>query len=456
MAERSLLDEGDGLTWEQKQDRLLAELGRDDLSRHLALFYREPETQLGVAGAFIRYGLHLGHRCFYLRDVNSHDTIRAAFRDAGIDVEERLAAGDLVIRDASDVYLDSGFNPDEMIATLESAVEESIELGYEGFWVAGENTWCFHTEASFDHILDFEADFDATCPDYPVTALCQYDIDRFGEESTAKALWTHEQIIYRYTICENPYYLTPEAYQSQANSRLNAKLMLEQTYDLAHSRRRLTQREQRLEVVSRILRHNIRNDLNVVRTNLELIEESEEISEKNRNRLKTSMDHVNDVFEIAEKARAVQQTLDYLQIEAVDFGNALSEAIEQVEMAIPDASVTLDCECDIAVLADSHLDLALLEILTAVLRHQTGPSPSASITCSAPSKGTLRIDIQATDDLLPESDRQALKRGSETQLKHGSGLGLWLAKWIIENGYGTLSFPEGRSQLRIELNRVAE
>lgn len=455
MANQTLPGERDGLAREQRRDQLLAELGRDDLARHLALFYQEPETQLGVASAFIRYGLHLNHRCFYLRDVNSPDTIRAAFKDAGIDVEERLAAGDLVIRDASDVYLDSGFNPDEMIATLESAVEESIELGYDGFWVAGENTWCFHTEASFDHILDFEADFDATCPDYPVTAMCQYDINRFGEESIAKALWTHEQIIYRYTLCENPYYLTPETYQSQANSRLNAQLMLEQTYDLARSRRRLTQREQRLEVVSRILRHNIRNDLNVVRTNLEFIEESEEIGEENRQRLETSMDHVNDVFEIAEKARAVQQTLDYLQIEAVDFDRVLGEAIEQVETVIPSASVSLDCECDVAVLADSRLDLALVEILTAVLRHQTEPSPSVSIACSTPSKGTLSIEIQATGELLPESDRQALKRGAETQLKHGSGLGLWLAKWIIENGYGTLSFPE-ESQLRIELNRVAE
>jgi signal transduction histidine kinase len=455
MEERSLLDEEDGLTREQKQDRLLAEFGRNDLTRHLALFYREPETQLEVASAFIRYGLHLNHRCFYLRDVNSPDTIRAAFRDAGIDVEERLAAGDLEIHDASDVYLDSGFEPDEMIATLESAVEESIELGYEGFWVAGENTWCFHTEASFDHILDFEADFDATCPDYPVTALCQYDIDRFGEESIAKALWTHEQIIYRFTLCENPYYLTPERYQSRADSRLNATLMLEQTYDLARSRRRLTQREQRLEVVSRILRHNIRNDLNVVRTNLELIEESEEISEENRQRLETSMDHVNDVFEIAEKSRAIQQTLDYLRIEAVDFDRALARALEQVESAMPDASVGIECESDVSVLADSHLDQALVEILTAVLRHQTDPSPSVALSCSTPSKGTLTVEIQATDDLLPESDRKALKRGSETQLEHGSGLGLWLAKWIIENGYGTLSFPSD-SQLRIELNRVVE
>lgn len=440
---------------EQEASRLLAEFGREDLARHLALFYRKPETQLSVASTFIRYGLHLGRRCFYLIDANTPDVVKAALRDAGIDVSERIATGDLVIHDASKVYLDSGFDPEGMIATLEAAVEESLDMGYEGFWVAGENTWCFHTDASFDHILDFEAEFDATCPDYPVTALCQYDIDRFGEESTAKALWTHEQIIYRNTICENPYYLTPEAYQSEGDTRLNATLMLEQTYDLARSRRQVTQREQRLAVVSRILRHNIRNDLNVVRTNLELIDDSDAITETDRERLDTAIEHVNDVFEIADKARAVQQTLDHLRVETLAFDETLARAIERVEETAPDATVSIQGTSETMVIADSNLDDALVELLTAILDNQTA-NPSVSLTCSVPAEGTLRIDIHGPDELLPPSDRAALKRGGETQLEHGGGLGLWLANWIIENGHGTLAFPVDEPRLRIELNRVAD
>ncbi|WP_176765333.1 MEDS domain-containing protein [Halovenus aranensis] len=439
---------------EDETNRLLAEFSREDLARHLALFYREPATQLSAASTFIRYGLHLGRRCFYLTDANTRDAIKAALRDAGVDVTQRMAAGDLTIRDASEVYLDSGFNPEEMIATLESAVEESIEMGYEGFWVAGENTWCFHTEASFDHILDFEAEFDATCPDYPVTALCQYDIDRFGEESTAKALWTHEQIIYRSTICENPYYLTPDAYQSEADSQLNAKLMLEQTHDLARSRRQVTQREQRLDVVSRILRHNIRNDLNVVRTNLELIEEENSLTETDSKRLETAIEHVNDVFEIADKARAVQQTLDHLRVETLALDETLARAVDRAEAAVPGATISIDGESETTVVADSNLDDAVVELLTAILDNQE-EQPSVSLTCSTPAEGTLRLDIQAPDALFPASDRAALERGSETQLEHGRGLGLWLANWIIENGHGTLAFPAEGPQLRIELNRVA-
>ncbi|WP_382185627.1 hypothetical protein [Halovenus salina] len=107
------------------------------------------------------------------------------------------------------------------------------------------------------------------------------------------------------------------------------------------------------------------------------------------------------------------------------------------------------------IIADSNLDDALVELLTAILDNQTG-NPSVSLTCSVPAEGTLRIDIHGPDELFPPSDRAALKRGGETQLEHGGGLGLWLANWIIENGHGTLAFPADEPRLRIELNRVAD
>jgi len=224
----------------QRTERLFAELGEADLARHLALFYHDPTRQIEMAATFICFGLRSGRRCLYLVDDTDELDVRAALARLGVDVDERIAAGDLEIAEAATVYLGSGFEPDAMIESLEDATRASIEDGYEGLYVAGENTWAFHTDVSFDHILDFEIDFDAACPEYPVTALCQYSLDQFCQESVAKALWIHEQIIYRYSLCENPYYIPPAEYQSQTASALHPKLMLEQTYDLDQSRRRLT------------------------------------------------------------------------------------------------------------------------------------------------------------------------------------------------------------------------
>jgi sensor histidine kinase regulating citrate/malate metabolism len=48
-----------------------------------------------------------------------------------------------------------------------------------------------------------------------------------------------------------------------------------------------------------------------------------------------------------------------------------------------------------------------------------------------------------------------LEEGLETQLNHCQGLGLWLAKWIVDNGDGQLAFPTtGEPQIRVEFVRL--
>jgi hypothetical protein len=438
----------------QRTERLFAELGQADLARHLALFYEEPAAQIETAAVFVCFGLQSNRRCLYLLDENDRRDLAGALADVGVDVDKRTAAGDLEIADASSVYLDSGFRPDEMIESLEDAVEASLDDGYDGLCVAGENTWCFHTDVSFDHILDFEIDFDATCPDYPVTALCQYDLDRFCQESVAKALWTHEQIIYRYTLCENPYYISPETYRSQTDATLSPTLMLEQTYDLAQSRRRLTRREQRLEVVSRILRHNIRNDLNVVTGNIELLQESDGLTAEDRERLETALRHIEEVCTIADKSQYVQETLDRNHVEQMALDPLLNEVADRVGDQLPEATLRIDGTGEFVVLADTNVGDALFELFTTVLRRQEGDPPTATLRYESAPPATVRLQIEAEGPLMPASDRQALRRGTETQLEHGSGLGLWLVKWIIENGYGTMTFPDDPSRLWIEFKQV--
>lgn len=40
-------------------------------------------------------------------------------------------------------------------------------------------------------------------------------------------------------------------------------------------------------------------------------------------------------------------------------------------------------------------------------------------------------------------ERAVILSGEETPLQHGSGVGLWLVKWVVRNVGGTLSFGDG-------------
>lgn len=445
-----------GMTNQASATDLRAELGSRTLPRHLALFYRSRESQLAATTAFLVEGLQSDYHCIYLLDVNTASDIKDALQSANIEVKQRIEAGDLVIHEASDVYLDSGFDPSQMIATLEDEAEASVADGYEGLWIAGENSWCFHTDHNFDLILDFEADFDAVCPDLPVTALCQYDLTRFNEESAAKALWTHEQIIYRNQLCENPFYISPEDYRSMDSPHLNAQLMLEQAYSLTNARHNIAAREQRLDIVNRVLRHNIRNDLNLVKGTLELLAETESLSAESQQRLETAIDHAESVIEMAEKARYIQRATGDATLEPQPLRSILETAIEKATETYSVGEVQLTGNSDITVLADANLGVALREAIENGFAHQDTDSPTVSVSVSTPSEDTARIDIRNEGE-IPDADQYSLEQGEETPLEHASGLGLWLIKWIVENAHGTLEFPGsdgGEAHLRIELYRV--
>jgi len=62
------------------------------------------------------------------------------------------------------------------------------------------------------------------------------------------------------------------------------------------------------------------------------------------------------------------------------------------------------------------------------IEHNTGPNPSVRVAVELDGD---RVQIRIADNGsgIDDYERSILERGTETPLEHGSGLGLWLAKW---------------------------
>ncbi|MFC7173646.1 sensor histidine kinase [Haloplanus litoreus] len=217
--------------------------------------------------------------------------------------------------------------------------------------------------------------------------------------------------------------------------------MLEQTHGLARSRRALERQEQRLAVVNRILRHDIRNDLNVVIGTLSQVRETDALDGPSRARLDRVDRVANRLVDRAEKARYVQQTLTDGSVERFDLDALVADAVATVRDRHPDATVDVDGSAGVAVLADGHLKTAVVELLTNAVVHGTADPPSATVRV-ARDGATATIDVANPGPSVPVADRRALDRGTETPLEHAGGLGLWLVKWIVDNSRGSLRFPE--------------
>ncbi|SDY17950.1 MEDS: MEthanogen/methylotroph, DcmR Sensory domain [Halopenitus persicus] len=122
-----------------RYESLRAAFDREELGRHLALFYDTTAEQLRAAAAFLEAALTNDRRCLYLADANETATIESALEAAGIDVDRRIDAGDLEIAEASDVYSPGTFDPDRTVELLaDRAREADASERHEGLCVAGD------------------------------------------------------------------------------------------------------------------------------------------------------------------------------------------------------------------------------------------------------------------------------------------------------------------------------
>ena len=204
----------------------------------------------------------------------------------------------------------------------------------------------------------------------------------------------------------------------------------------------LKSNEQRLEVLNRVLRHNLRNDLNVIQGNLSLVLESLP-EEAGRSRIERAQRKVDSLLSLAEKAQfannavgAVDEGDSYTE---VDLAELLTTELETIVERYPDASFDLDSQPDVST-HGAQLHAAIRELLDNAVRHNDGdPEVRIRTDRAGAPKGMIHVDVIDNGPGLPANERETLARGRETDLMHGSSLGLWLVHWIVTHVGGQLS-----------------
>ena len=209
--------------------------------------------------------------------------------------------------------------------------------------------------------------------------------------------------------------------------------------------------EQRLEVANRVLRHNLRNDMNVVRGYADLVASGS--TDDATRAAESILSRTDDLLTVSDKARKVSELDDsHSQPSTTHDVTALVDSVvHQARREYPDAVVQFEGAAHTeAQLTDAgSLATAVRELLELLVSQADRDDL------------VLRVEVECRDDVvvvriesngvgIPAVDREALAAESETPLQHAEGLGLWLAYWcVIENG-GELCFGDADGDEPVE------
>ena len=198
----------------------------------------------------------------------------------------------------------------------------------------------------------------------------------------------------------------------------------------------LKQRQRDLALLKRLLtrvfRHNIRNDMTAIRGYAETIElQTEgELADSAREILAQS----DELIEQSEKTRLIAEVIDADDaVSTTDLVPVIRDTITSYRTGYPAATITSSLPDAVAVRAHRNVGLAIEQLIENAVVHSDDPEVAVSVDTDGERIGVV---VEDSGPGIPPSEIEALHQGEESKLEHGSGVGLWLATWIVEYSGG--------------------
>jgi PAS domain S-box-containing protein len=219
---------------------------------------------------------------------------------------------------------------------------------------------------------------------------------------------------------------------------------------------RRRERRQQSQVLHRIIRHNLRNDLTVILGHSGML--AADLDGPSADAAGVIRETAEGLQSLTESAQEAQEVIDRETVrKPIDAARLLREEVEALR-ADTDPTVTLETDIPETqyVLADDPLQLAFRHLLRNAVEHNDAAAPTVSVRSAASADRSGWVDVEITDNGpgIPENEVRTLTAGEETSLQHGSGIGLWITHWVVVRFGGELRFETtegGGSRVRIML-----
>ena len=213
--------------------------------------------------------------------------------------------------------------------------------------------------------------------------------------------------------------------------------------DITDSKRR----SQQLQVLNRVLRHNIRNKLNIVQGVLgRTLEDGKDVPDT---LAKEGLTATDELLKLCQTARELStDTRPENDETPISVGDSITRTVELLAQNHPDAKVSSEVTTERWIQSTVQLDRALREVCENAIEHCDQSTPEVEISCEQVPERENWIALTVADNGpgIPEEQRSILEKGEETDLEHSNGLGLWTVQWIVTIAGGELAIetPEDR------------
>ncbi len=227
--------------------------------------------------------------------------------------------------------------------------------------------------------------------------------------------------------------------------------------DRKQKERRFEKQRDRLEVLNEVVRHDLRNDMQVVHGRGQLLKEH--VTDEGERHLEDMLHSTEDAIEITKTARDLARTLvdEHDEFERVSVPTAVDEAVETARSQHDRAVITTTgLGQDAVVRADDMLEALIHNLVQNAIVHNDKEMPEVEVRMHIDeSTETVTVTVADNGPGVPDDRKEDIFGKGEKGLDSpGTGLGLYLVKTLAEDYGGRVwvedNDPEG-SIFRVKL-----
>lgn len=203
--------------------------------------------------------------------------------------------------------------------------------------------------------------------------------------------------------------------------------------------RRLQRQRDDLELLNEVVRHDIRNDMQLVYSLTELLEPH--VDDDGQQYLDQVLESTHNAVDLTETARDLANTMlrDENDPEPVALHQVLDSELEEFEASHPETELAVDGSIPaVEVLADEMLSSVFQNLLQNAAQHNDAATPEVTVSVDQ-RPGTVAVHVADNGPGVPDDRKSDIFGKGEKGLdSEGTGIGLYLVQTLVDQYGGTV------------------
>ncbi|MBX0298260.1 diguanylate cyclase [Halomicroarcula sp. F27] len=249
--------------------------------------------------------------------------------------------------------------------------------------------------------------------------------------------------------------LTPPIATSQANQSIFRPPDSNRAYDVSescikdihdrllgrvitlHEISDLLRQQQRLEVLSRVFRHNIRTNTQVILGNANYL-----ATHNSETKATAVEENALEIQDISDKVRAILDVFERGREGHTDvpLETILAASIEAARNEYPAVEISAT-PVDEDIYVNSLFDTVCSNVIKNAAQHNTNPDPRVTVSVET-QQNAVEITVADNGPGIDDHELALISQGTETPLEHGSSFGLALIAWGTDIAGGDVTFED--------------